>query len=383
MSNRIRSLDVLRGFSITGILFMNIVGFHENYYYVNPLVKFANDKDVLLQQLSLLFIHNSFYPIFSFLFGFGMAIMADNMFQRGQNIFPPLIRRLLFLLVLGILHGSLLFYGDILNTYAIFGLLLLLFLVLSPRIALVSSICLVAVHFSLHFNELISFILKPEDYQVVLNKNNAFGNEVWQEAIRDRDYLLILGLNMGTFLGANTPLIGGNIFIFYLLTVFPFMLFGSYAYRTKLINTILKHKRSAIITACIFLIIGLTVKGFGIYHHINAEMMENFTYYGGIFIAISYIVFTIILCENNKVLMYLTPFEKIGKISLTCYIFQSISMFIIFYVLGLYSQLSLSQVFSIALILTVVQCVGAQLYLKRYKQGPLEYIWRKFTYWSK
>lgn len=383
MSKRILCIDVLRGISILGILFMNIVGFHENYNYVDPIVKYANKDEVLLQQLSILFIHNSFYPIFSFLFGFGMAIMSDKVIQRGQNIFPLLLRRLLFLFILGIFHGCFLFYGDILNTYALFGLILIIFLIVSPRIALFSCIGLITVHFSLNISDIISVIQKPEHYQETINKNIVFGNEVWKDAIRDQDYLLIIGLNIGTFLGANTPIIGGRAFVFYLLTVFPFMLFGSYAYRTNLINKILVHKYGALNTAFVLLIIGLFIKGFAIYHHINREMIGNFTFYGGVLTAISYTIVIIILCDNKKIFGYLKPFANIGKISLSCYILQSIIMFNIFYVFKLYSKLSLPQVFLIALVIIVVQVVLAQLYLKKYSQGPLEYYWRKFTYLSK
>lgn len=380
---RIESIDIIRGISILGILFMNIVGYHANYNYVDPLVQYNGLAEVWLQKLSILLVHNSFYPIFSFLFGFSMAIMADNISKKGKNIIPPLLRRMVVLLVFGLIHGSILFYGDILNTYACFGLILLVFLMLSPNIALFTALSLIIIHFGMNFHSFISVIQHPEHYQLVVSHQTVFGQEVWQEAVKEHDILLILGLNMGMFLGAYTPLIGGSTFIFYLMTVFPFMLLGSYTYRTHLLNKVINHKQRAIAIASILFMLGIGIKGFGLYHHLNHQVLGEFLYDGGILIAAAYLLFVIVLCDNERVLPYLRPFGDVGKLSLTCYISQSIFMFLLFYIFGLYSSLSLWEVFSIALAIALFQMVSAHFYLKKFKRGPIESIWRKVTYLSK
>lgn len=91
MMKRIESIDIMRGISIMGILFMNIVGFHMNEVFTNPLDYFQLPLDRILYYFDILFVHNSFYPIFSFLFGFGLAIMATNIRQRGGEFYTSVI----------------------------------------------------------------------------------------------------------------------------------------------------------------------------------------------------------------------------------------------------------------------------------------------------
>lgn len=66
--------------------------------------------------------------------------------------------------------------------------------------------------------------------------------------------------------------------------------------------------------------------------------------------------------------------------SFTLYITQSVIMFIIFYVFKLYAKLSLVEVYMIAIFIVIIELIFASLYLKRFKYGPLEYVWRKITY---
>jgi uncharacterized protein len=126
---RIQALDVLRGFALCGIVFINI--------YQTMRMR---DLPVALAQL----VQQRFYVIFSLLFGIGFAIFLDRAAARSPHPKRLLVRRFAVLAVLGGLH-HLLQPGEVLLPYAIFGLVVLLpFSYASPRVNLVAGLVLLA-----------------------------------------------------------------------------------------------------------------------------------------------------------------------------------------------------------------------------------------------
>ncbi len=83
--------------------------------------------DTVLAALSLLFIDGRIYPMFAFLFGYGMVQFARSRTARGlpeKSIGRMLVRRHLWLMVFGFVHALLLFNGDVLGAYGLTGLVL-------------------------------------------------------------------------------------------------------------------------------------------------------------------------------------------------------------------------------------------------------------------
>src|SRR5699024_12012953 len=104
-------------------------------------------QDGALFKVSSLFIIASFYPIFAFLFGYGLSIMYDNSIKRNIDYYPMIIRRLLFLLLLGVIHGIFLFYVDILATYYLLVFIAIIFVRLKLSNTLVGlsiGLCILA-----------------------------------------------------------------------------------------------------------------------------------------------------------------------------------------------------------------------------------------------
>ncbi len=127
---RIERIDALRGFALFGILQVNIQGFAwgaaDPLGYLTPP---AGTLDLALRFLQAAFFEGKFYPIFAFLFGAGLAMqmrklrhMADGDAAVARR---ALRRRLWILLAMGIAHGFLLYCGDVLSAYAVCGLLFL------------------------------------------------------------------------------------------------------------------------------------------------------------------------------------------------------------------------------------------------------------------
>ncbi|MFO2463791.1 DUF418 domain-containing protein [Pseudomonas sp. 15FMM2] len=132
-NTRLVQVDALRGFALLGILSVNIWAFADPYYASttsNPA--YAGALDHLIRLLIALLFETKFYLLFSFLFGYSFTLQMAAAERAEAAFVPRMVRRQVALLALGLVHGALLYYGEILSTYALLGLVLLAARNLSP-----------------------------------------------------------------------------------------------------------------------------------------------------------------------------------------------------------------------------------------------------------
>ena len=125
-ANRLLNVDALRGFALLGILAVNIWAFADPYYATtesNPT--YGSGLDHAVRFFVSLFFETKFYLLFSFLFGYSFTLQMTAAERAGTVFFPRMLRRQSGLLMLGLLHGAVLYYGEILSMYAMLGLILL------------------------------------------------------------------------------------------------------------------------------------------------------------------------------------------------------------------------------------------------------------------
>ncbi|MCE4979984.1 DUF418 domain-containing protein [Mammaliicoccus sciuri] len=369
---RIFSIDALRGFSLLGILLMNILTFAYPYQIINPF-EFFQHQDGAWFKISSLFIIASFYPIFAFLFGYGLSIMYQNSLDKGLNYYPMITRRLLFLLLLGIIHGVFIFYGDILSTYALLGLIAIIFVRLKPQFTLVALSIGIGIFVLLY---LLPMILLKDVTQI----ESFVGLQELERVnniLSSADYVSIIGFNLKYF-GMNIA----NAILVGPFSILPIMLFGIYAHQINWFNKIKQHKNLYMVIGVVVLILGLAIKMIQIVLEgsVTSQLMSQMI--GGPIVALSYIMFFVILCEDQTARKILTPLQSIGKLSLTTYIMQSVICIFIFYGVGFnfYGKLPVLNIYIIGIVIYFVQLIVSYLYLMKFKQGPLEKLWRKVTY---
>ncbi|MCD8836086.1 DUF418 domain-containing protein [Mammaliicoccus sciuri] len=369
---RIFSIDALRGFSLLGILLMNILTFAYPYQIINPF-EFFQHQDGAWFKISSLFIIASFYPIFAFLFGYGLSIMYQNSLDKGLNYYPMITRRLLFLLLLGIIHGVFIFYGDILSTYALLGLIAIIFVRLKPQFTLVALSIGIGIFVLLY---LLPMILLKDVTQI----ESFVGLQELERVnniLSSADYVSIIGFNLKYF-GMNIA----NAILVGPFSILPIMLFGIYAHQINWFNKIKQHKNLYMVIGVVVLILGLAIKMIQIVLEgsVTSQLMSQMI--GGPIVALSYIMFFVILCEDQTARKILTPLQSIGKLSLTTYIMQSVICIFIFYGVGFnfYGKLPVLTIYIIGIVIYFVQLIVSYLYLMKFKQGPLEKLWRKVTY---
>ena len=143
LSERIETMDVLRGMALFGIIASNMRAFGSPMAaYFDHSLMWQGTADRIAQIVIDVFITGKFITLFSFLFGLGFAIMMDRARERGWTSGAFYLRRLTALFVLGLCHAFFLWSGDILAPYAVMGFFLFSFRDASQRRILYWSVFL-------------------------------------------------------------------------------------------------------------------------------------------------------------------------------------------------------------------------------------------------
>jgi len=378
---RIVSIDVLRGISLFGIFLVNMLSFHSPYFYYNPYEWWDSQQDALAFSWIDILVQASFYPIFAAMFGFGSAMQREKSIERAGTFTWMGIRRFSFLLVLGVLHAIFIWPGDILFNYAVCGFLLLFFLRFSGRILLTVGLLLLLVPAVL-FSVMLVWAGISDPYQSlfwtdiasVSNSIAAYGSGTYEEVTKQR------------FKDWTTNNIVDGAFIFQLTTIFPFLLIGAGVYKQRLIKKWAANPKK---TSRLFVILfgaGLLLKGVP---HLLGPSHIAYMYVqdaiGGPILAASYAVLVVCVCTLPGPLKMLSPFAQAGRMSLTNYLMQSIIGSLLFYAYGLsfYGQITVTTGILLCVTIFTLQVIVSGLWLSRFKQGPVEAIWRFITYGKK
>ncbi|MFJ7735933.1 DUF418 domain-containing protein [Lysinibacillus sp. NPDC097287] len=375
LQERIATLDILRGFSLFGILLVNMYAFYLPMPYIDLATWFTTPSDIVWQQNLDIYVQSSFYPLFAMLFGYGLAMQWQKAQSREVNFYGTGFRRLGVLFVFGLVHAVLIWWGDILMMYAFCGVFLLLLLRLKPIWLLLIGIVINGIMqvFMLIVMGFVSFNTAVVDTYLnitaVEKAITAYGSGNWVDAFVQRLADLSLQASVG-------------MWIMSLFTILPYMLVGAAASKWKLVERARELKWLWVTLTVFGLGMGIFVKSLPIMQTRTYLLDYIKVYVGGPILSVGYIGLIVLLCLLPVVPKLLSPFAKIGRMSMTMYIMQSIIGTCLFYQFGLgwYGKVSVATSVLIAVGIIVVQMVIAEIWLSKFKQGPLEMIWRKFTY---
>ncbi|AWE06430.1 hypothetical protein DCE79_03095 [Lysinibacillus sp. 2017] len=377
VNERIATLDILRGFSLLGILLVNMFGFYLPMPHIADLSSwFTEAKDIILQQYLDIYVQSSFYPLFSMLFGYGLAMQFLKAKANGTNFYKFAPKRLVILFVIGMLHAFLIWWGDILATYAFCGVFLMAFLRLRSGGLLTVAIVLNGLYhfFFISVYMLGGFFNEPTstlsvDITAIQNAVTAYGVGNWMDAFTQR--LDDLAIQLSTIMWISS-----------LFTILPYMLVGAAMAKWRLIERAKEKLVLWIVLAVVGLGVGIYVKSLPI---AGAQTFGNDylqVYVGGPILAIGYIAVIVLLTQLPVIVKILSPIAKAGRMSMTLYLMQSIVCTALFYNwgFGLYGKVDVQMGIYIALGLFIVQVLFAELWLSKFKQGPLEAAIKRLTY---
>lgn len=141
LTARLAGLDFARGLALLGITFVNVELFAEPFLTITD-ISLPRDLGAAGQALywfGMIFCTSKFYPLFSLLFGVGLALMLESAVRAGRSFGWTYARRMLVLAAFGLAHITLLWYGDVLLLYAVVGSLMLIFARRSARTLFIAA----------------------------------------------------------------------------------------------------------------------------------------------------------------------------------------------------------------------------------------------------
>jgi uncharacterized protein len=406
------SLDLLRGVAILGILVMNVYAFAMPLAaYTNPFRMGGDDPlNLGIWILSHVVFDQKFMSIFAMLFGAGIVLMMERTERRGVDFGPFYFRRQFWLLVIGLLHLVFIWLGDILSYYAIVSFVVYFARRLPVRL-LVTIACvmlpvplLISYAYSFHFETLLAEVPALEASLAAgeaLSPDAAARYEEWQNT---RPLLMPSADDLDEEIRAHTG--GYAEAVHYriehslpmLLTAVPFfivwrvgglMLLGMALMRTGLLSA---NRPDAdyrrVILAGYGIGLPLTAASAwllfatGFDPVINLRYGSVLNYVGSILVAFGHIGVVMLVAKHGIARSVTARLEAVGRMALTNYLVQSLVMTSLFYgyALGLYGSLERSVQMLLVIAVLLLQIVVSPWWLKRFRFGPVEWLWRSLCY---
>ncbi|MDE5998223.1 MAG: DUF418 domain-containing protein [Muribaculaceae bacterium] len=382
-------LDALRGFALLGICMANFPEF--SLYSFLP-VEASNamptsDCDYFTKYFLSIFIDGKFYTIFSLLFGIGFSIIISNVSKRGGNAYVIFYRRMLVLLIIGFLHLMFIWSGDILMLYALMGMILPLFIKASDKVLLWTAGIL------LFLPVILDFLLEA----MGVSLSSTIVDWQWRECakvgiteenfaywLRDADsYSKVFDFLIQGAIVRIQEFVDGHRWF----KVLGLFMIGLYIGRHRLYADLETRKdllrKVAIWGLCIGLPLSCLYAWDSMSGHPFGNGAHSLIYFASVYLtAFGYIGAIGLLYLKNKDAACWKILAYPGRMALTNYIGQSLIGMLIYYGTGfgfgadtglIYVELTVLCVFAFQI------CFSA-LWLRYFRFGPLEWIWRCLTY---
>ncbi len=391
-SARIQSLDFLRGFAILGILIMNIQSFSmPGAAYLNPMAYGdMTGLNKLVWILSHIFADQKFMTIFSVLYGAGIVLVTQKAEDRTGRSAGLHYRRTFWLLIIGLIHAHLIWYGDILVAYAVCALLAYFLRKSRPWTLLILGMLLIAVHTLIYgFFGTSMEQWPPEGLEMARQSWIPETDQIEQEiaavtgTINEQ-----IAKNSSTAVFMETLV----FLMVFLWRAGGLMLVGMALYKWGVLTAqrSATFYRNGLLTSWI---IGFPIVIYGVYRNYQADwsfeysmyLGSQFNYWGSLFVGMGYICLIMLLSKSQRLSGLVSRFAAVGQMALTNYIMQSVICVLIFFGigLGLFGQLERTSQFLIVLGVWVLQVLWSRPWLAKYRFGPLEWVWRSLTYGKK
>jgi uncharacterized protein len=385
-SERVETIDILRGLALFGILAANIRGFAgPPAVYGAPHLFWPALHDRLAQAFIETFIQGKFITIFAFLFGVGFAVQFDRANERGARFGRTYSRRLFLLLLFGLVHALLIWFGDILLVYALDGFLLMLF-----RKRRNKTVLIWAGVFMMVIPLLITGMFIASQFGVPLPDPAPKTEEIAAAAKIYED---------GTFVEITQQraldAVQNNWVFIPLFTwqVLAFFLAGMFAWRKRVFHPAPESLPLYRRWMWLGLAVGLTGNiAFTVIRWFldPPAMPTNWTSFLMLplnvlsvpMLSIGYICLVILICQSEAWRARLHRFAAIGRTALTNYLLQSVIGTLIFYNygLGFFGDAGPALLLPLTVVLFIAQMYLSPWWLARYRFGPVEWLWRRLTY---
>lgn len=396
-SERLFHVDALRGVAIFGILVVNMMYFAWPFYYeLADMELWSGTGNAIAQAVIWFFAESNFITMFSLLFGFGFFMLIQRAEARQQKVRPLFVRRLLVLLGIGLVHTLFLWVHDVLVYFALVGFLLLLFRNKDARSLTTWAVAslTVPILFLLVSGGLGALArMSPEgaaemeaalggqremftamyDRAFEVYKSGSFAEVTMQ---RTTDFVLEF---FGGFLASS------------LFLIFAMFLTGLQFGKRGMLTEPDAHVKSWKSVLRWGLIVGVPTSALFTYTGFVGSSIDlgwagvlhgALVYVAGPALCLAYVAGIVLASRREGVRRVLAPVAAVGRTALSNYLLQSVVCTTLFYGYGFGLLGSIGP--AAGLLLTVgiyaLQMIVSTYYVRHFRYGPAELVWRKLTY---
>lgn len=392
-TKRIELIDALRGFALYGILLMNLGGLSLYGYAPAEMraVLSTAPFDRAARYVIVALAYGKFNTLFSFLFGLGFSLLLVKEGNGGSDFARYYRRRLGVLIAIGAIHLTFLYVNDVLAMYGLIGLVLLSFRRATDRTLLTWAVCLL-------LSQLVvtSVIVLSEGaidpgislHNVGTAVQKAFGFETGAtfSTFAQGSVLDVIKFNAANPFFRYGELLSTSRF----QRVLAMFLVGLVVGRRGFLQHPEEHKpllRRVMLWGLAIGLVANTALAFGTYARFSDYspwwIAVEATYVIGVVpLSMAYVAAFSILWLHPRWQPRLASLVPAGRMALTNYVMQSVICIILFYGIGfgLGGKIGPTWWFGLALVIVAAQAVASRWWLRRFRSGPLEWIWRSLAY---
>lgn len=384
-NERLVSLDIIRGFALFGILLVNMPLFQtpklvEELYLISPEL---SPIDQFVRLVLDVFIETKFFAIFSILFGVGFYIFMKRAEEKTEFFYRLYSRRLIVLALFGFLHLFFFWYGDILLRYALSGFFLIFFYKRKEKTILIWLMSFTIVLIGLLS---FSFFSSTDAIEQQMNMMQIKGAPKVEEAIDIYnhggyfEWLSYRFTNEVIPVLKNIPFSTFTSLFYFLVGLFVAKkgVFADFPSHRQFVRRVWLFSLLVSVPLSIgIIILHLGMLDIGI---LKEQIIQSLLLVSGLSLSFFYIATILLLLEKEKWKKLLHPLSYVGRMALTNYIIQTVIGVGLFTGFGMFGEVNLSLGIVISLIVFPLQILYSFLWLKHFRFGPLEWVWRSLTY---
>ena len=413
---RIAAVDTIRGFALLGILLMNILNFGLPMAATSSPTPAGGDTGLNLFTWAFITIFGDgkMRAIFSLTFGASVYLLVDRLCRKGAAADAADIhyRRMLWLLLFGLIHAYFIWMGDILFPYAMLGLLLYPLRKLAPRALLITAgimmLLIAGMGLGYHFHlkaqhaEYLS-IQADEKAGKKLTKDQEATKKDWEDTASEfSPSAENLKKETDAHLNSYAKLFAlraKQVYRFHSFPIYvPFvwfdmldmMLIGIALIKLGVL-TGTRSTRFYLLMALIGFGIGLPAHSWSVWwearNHftIDSQSFTFVAYEFGRFTAFGYVALLVLTVKHGLFRPITRTLAAVGQMAFSNYILTSLICTTIFegYGFGLFGKLQRYQLYGVVLFVWIIILIWSPIWLRYFRFGPLEWAWRSLTYWKR
>ena len=416
-SDRISAVDTLRGFALLGILVMNIGDYalHEGFDFHPTSLGNIGKFNLTLWAVRFVLFEGKMRGIFSLLFGAGVILLTSRLEKRGEGARAAdiFLRRNMWLVAIGVIHGYFLWWGDILYGYAITALLFLYpCRKLKPRTLIVAGLAIFAI-FNLFQGVRYEKRKQLIERAQVARAAEAAGQKLseqqkedlkswersWNDAHPDRaeldkeiaemraGYASVFHRNFST----TFEIQGAGYYEFGFCDYLGMMLIGMGLLKNGFLSGQLPYRVYAW-TAAIGYGVGLPLGALGTWEAVkwNFDAMSIFRWlvlpydWERLLVGVAHAAMVLMIVKAGGWKWLTRRLAAVGQTALSNYLGTTVICTLIFdgFGLGWFGRLQFYQLFYVVAGVWVINLAGSWIWLQYFRFGPVEWVWRSLTYWK-